>query len=176
MRVRKCLSVFILLLPFLVASEGEASILSQQYTSSWVSPDFFPLGTTLFRIGAVENETGHDASFDLLRYLSDQTRQQLTTQGFREAASDNPNAVVIELRVHLYQEGSTFGRWLGGGAGAAYAVVYAAFRRGDQPVGAELLTVSVIGGGGLFSAGGEKTVLKDTANEIGKFLKGNGKE
>lgn len=175
MAIRNRLSALFLLL-FLAITTSEASVLSQQYTSSWVSSDFFPLGATSFRINYVHNETGHDSSFDILSYLSGQIRQQLSANGLKEDPSDNINAIVIELIVHLYQEGSTFGRWLGGGAGAAYAVVHATFRKRDQSIGAELLTVSVIGGGGLFSAGAEKTVLEDTAKEITSFLKGAGEK
>lgn len=172
MVIRNHLSALPALLLFLVVQVSEASALSQQYTSTWVSPEFFPLETTLFRISSVKNETGHDASFDMLNYLSGQVHQQLTKSGLKESPLDSPSAVVIELRIHLYQEGSAFGRWLGGGAGVAYAVVHATFYKRDETVSAELLTVSVIGGGGLFSAGGEKTVLKDTASEISNFLEG----
>jgi ribulose 1,5-bisphosphate synthetase/thiazole synthase len=175
MTLRNCLSGLLLL--FLLATPAsEASLLSRQYTSSWISSDFFPLGTPLFRISNVLNETGHDASFDIFSYLSDQIRQQLSASGLKEDSSDNANAVVVELSVHLYQEGSTFGRWLGGGAGVAYAVVQATFHKRGQSTGAELLTVSVIGEGGLFSAGAEKTVLEDTASVIASFLKEGGKK
>jgi hypothetical protein len=173
---RKLWSGFVLLFFLFAVPASEASMLSQQYTSRWAPSDFFPLETTAFRIGTVENETGHGASFDMLGYLTEQTRQQLTKSGFKDDGSGNPGAVVVDLRVHLYQEGSTFGRWLGGGAGAAYAVVHATFRKPGQPVGAELLTVSVIGGGGLFSAGSEKTVLEDAAHEIASFMKGEDKK
>lgn len=176
MIIRNHLSVFMLFLLFLVVHESEASMLSQQYTSHWAPSDFFPLEETSFRIGSVENVTGHDASFDMLNYLREQIRQQLTKSGFKEELSGNLNSIVIDLRLHLYQEGSTFGRWLGGGAGAAYAVVHATFRKRGQSIGAELLTVSVIGAGGLYSAGAEKTVLEDTANEIASFLKGADKK
>lgn len=171
MTSRDLWSGFVLLFFLFAVPASEASILSQQYTSQWAPSGFFPLETATFRIGAVENETGHGASYDILGYLSEQTRQQLAKGGFKEDAAGSRSAIVIDLRVHLYQEGSTFGRWLGGGAGAAYAVVHASFHKPGQPVSAELLTVSVIGGGGLFSAGSEKTVLEDAANEISAFLK-----
>ena len=167
--------IFLLLFIFSFGlQQSEASVLSQQYTSSWASPNFFPLATRLFRIVSVKNETRHDASFDILSYLGDKTRQELATRGFKESLSGDLDVINIELRIHLYQEGGTFGRWigLGGGAGAAYAVVYAAFRKSGQSVGAELLTVSVIGSGGVFSAGAEKSVLKETATEISDFLQG----
>jgi hypothetical protein len=38
-------------------------------------------------------------------------------------------------------------------------------------VGADLLAVSVIRSGGLYSVGGEKTVLEDVADEIVAFLR-----
>jgi hypothetical protein len=107
MVIRNHLSAWLLLFLCFAVPPSEASMLSQQYTSRWASPDFFPLETTLFRIGTVKNETGHDATFDMLSYLSEQTRQQLTKSGFKEDPSDNPTAIVIELRIHLYQEGST---------------------------------------------------------------------
>lgn len=175
MAIRNCLSAILVFFLFFAAPPSEASLLSQQYTSVWTASDFFPIQSPVFRIGSVKNETGHDASFDMLGYLSEQTRQQLTSQGFREDPSD-PNAIVIELRVLLFQEGSTFGRWVGAGLGVAYAVVYAAFSKQGQPPGAEMVTVSDIGGGGLFSAGAEKTVLEDAASEIAAFLKGGNKK
>lgn len=165
------LSAFLLLFLLFASPTSEASMLSRQYTSRWAPPGFFPLETTSFRIGSATNETGHYASFNILGYLSEQIRHQLVSRGFKEDTHDNPNAIVIDLRIHLYQEGSAFGRWLGGGAGAAYAVVHASFRKQEQPTGAELVTVSIIGAGGLFSAGAEKTVLEDAAHEIGAFLK-----
>ena len=166
----------LLVLLFLAIPTSEASLLSKQYTSSWVSPDFFPLGTTQFRISNVQNETGHDASFDILNHLAKQIRQELSASGLQEGSSGDANTVVVDLSVHLYQEGSVFGRWLGGGAGATYAVVQATLHKSGQSTGAELVTISAIGGGGLFSAGAEKTVLDDTATVIASFLKEGGKK
>lgn len=173
MGMRKHLWGSALFLLFLVSPVSQASLLSQEYTSSWASNGFFPVQSASFRIGSVRNETGHGASFDMPGYLQDQTRQQLTQQGFKEARPGTPATIVIDLRIHLYQEGSTFGRWLGGGSGAAYAVVYAAFRR-KGGASADLLTVSVIGGGGLFSAGAAKTVLEDAAKQVATYLKQGG--
>lgn len=171
-------SVGVLLLLFLAAPVSAASWLSRPYTSVWYSSDFFPLGTTSYRIGNVQNETGHDASFDIQNYLREQVRQQLARNGLKEKASESANAIVIELDIHLYQEGSTYGRWLGGMAskGTAYAVIHASFYKNGRTFGAELLTISVIGGGGLFSAGAEKTVLDDAAEEIATFLKNESKK
>ena len=74
--------------------------------------------------------------------------------------------------------GSPTGRilGLGGGAGAAYAVVYCAFRINGETINAELLTVSAIGSGGIFSAGAEKSVLKDSAIIVADFLQGGNKK
>lgn len=161
----------LLLLLFLAVPASEASLLSRQYTSSWISPGFFPLGTSQIHISNIQNETGHEASFDILDYLIDQTYERLPAYGLKEGSFDDDNVVLVDINVYLYQEGSTFGRWLGGGAGAAYVVIHAIFRKRGQSIGAELLTVSVIGGGGLFSAGGEKTVLEDVATVVASFLK-----
>jgi hypothetical protein len=175
-RVNRKYHVLFLLLFFLTLQESQASALSQQYTATWKPEVFFPLETTQFRIDSVKNETGHDASFDILEYLRGQTRDELTARGFEETASGNPDVIRIELRIHLYQEGGTFGRWLGGGAGAAYAVVYCAFRINGETINAELLTVSAIGSGGIFSAGAEKSVLKDSAIIVADFLQGGNKK
>jgi hypothetical protein len=155
---------------------ASGSLLSRQYTSSWVSPDFFPLETSQIQISNVQNETGHDASFDILNYLSEQIRERLSAGGLKAGSSEDANAVVVDVSVHLYQEGHTFARWLGGGAGAAYAVIQATFHKRGQPIGAELLTVSVIGAGGLYSLGAEKTVLEDAATEIVSLLQAGNKK
>jgi hypothetical protein len=160
-----------LLILLFLAIPASASLLSRQYTSSWVSSDFFPLGTSQIQITNVQNETGHDASFDILNYLSEQIRERLAASDLKAGFSEDANVVVVDISVHLYQEGHTFGRWVGGGAGVAYTVVQATFHKRGQPIGAELLTVSVIGGGGLFSLGAEKTVLEDAATEIVSLLR-----
>ena len=175
-RIKRQYYVLFLILFFLILPESHASVLSQQYTATWKSEGFFPVETTRFRIDSVKNETGHDASFDILQYLGEQTRDELTARGFVETVSGDRDVIRIELRIHLYQEGGTFGRWLGGGAGAAYAVVYCAFRIDGEVKNAELLTVSAIGGGGLFSAGAEKSVLKDSAMVIAEFLHGENRK
>lgn len=149
---------------------AEASLLSQQYTTSWASPGFFPLNVVQVYVRGVQNEAGRQASFDYAAYLAEQVRQRLSAGGMTVAGSGDANAVVVDVSIHLYQEGSAFGRWLAPGAGASYAVVQAHFRKGGQAAGADLLTVSVIGSGGVFSAGGEKTVLEDAADEIVAFL------
>jgi len=170
--------VGVLLLLFFAAPASATSWLSRPYTAVWSTSDFFPLGTTSYCIGNIQNETRHDASFDFLSYLREQVRQHLTRNGFKEDASESANAIVVELDIHLYQEGSTYGRWLGGlvSKGTAYAVVQVSFHKNGRTFGAELLTISVIGGGGLFSAGAEKTVLEDAAEEIATFLKNEGRK
>lgn len=155
---------------------ADASMLSQQYTASWASPGFFPLNGAQVYVQEVRNEADRQASFDYTAYLAEQVRQRLSAGGMTVVASGDASALVVDISIHLYQEGSAFGRWLGPGAGASYAVVQAHFRKGGQAEGADLLTVSVIASGGLFSAGGDKTVLEDTADEIVAFLQGKAKK
>jgi hypothetical protein len=167
----------LLVLLLLAIPASGASLLSDQYTSSWVSSDFFPLGSSQIQIGNVQDETGHEASFDILKYLSEQIGKRLSADGLKVASSDNANAIVVDVSVRLYQEGNIFGRWGGGGAGgAAYAVVQASFRKRDQPIGAELVTVSVIPKGGLYSLGAEKSVLQDVAEEVVSLLQAGSKK
>ena len=166
----------LLILLFIYVPASEASFLSQQYTSSWISPGFFPLGTSQIHINNIQNETGHEASFDILDYLKGEIYERLPAYGLKEGSFDDDNSILVNINVYLYQEGSTFGRWLGGGAGAAYVVIHAIFRERGQSIGAELLTVSVIKEGGLYSAGAEKTVLEDVATVVASFLQaGSGK-
>ncbi len=172
--MKRCLA-FLLLLSLCVPA-GAGSLLSTQYTASWASPDFFPLGASRVQIATVQDESGHPASFDILNYLSGRIREQIAAGGLTVASSDDAAAVVADVSVHLYQEGGTFARWLGGGLGAAYVVVQASFHKPGQPTGGELVTVSVIGGGGLFSAGAEKTVLDDAAEQVVAFLKGDARK
>jgi len=168
--------VALTLLCFVTVRAGEASLLSQQYTASWASPGFFPLGAAQVYLAGVENETGHAASYDAASYLADGIRQRLSAAGVTVVRSGDANAVVAEISIHLFQEGSAFGRWLAAGVGAAYVVVQAHFRRGGEAASADLMTVSVIGAGGLYSAGAEKTVVDDAADEIAAFLLGKAKK
>jgi hypothetical protein len=160
----------LLVLLFLAIPASGASLLSDQYTSSWVASDFFPLGAPQIQIGNVQNGTDHEASFDILNYLSEQIGKRLSAGGLKLASSDDANAVVVDLTIHLYQEGSVLGRWIGGGPGTTYAVVHATLRKRGQPIGAELVTVSVIAKGGLYSLGAEKSVLQDAAEEVVSLL------
>ena len=165
----------LLFLFFLVLPASESSLLSQQYLANWTSGGFFPLEISRVYVGSVQNETGHGASFDIERYLENQICERISPCSAK-AHSPDDKGVHVDINIYLYQEGSVFGRWLGGGAGVAYVVAHAMFRKGGQPVGAELLSVSVIQGGGLFSAGAEKTVLVDVAAAIASFLKEGGGE
>ena len=170
MRLKELLGLA--LLSFLCVSAAKASLLSDQYTVSWAAPDFFPLNGAQIYVRNVENETGHSASFDAATYLTQQIRQRLSEGGATMLQSTDANAVIVEVSIHLFQEGSAFGRWLAPGAGTAYAVVRAHFRKDGHSAGADLLTVSVIAAGGLYSLGAEKTVLEDAADEIAAFLQG----
>lgn len=169
-------SLVLLVLLFLGIHAGNASPLSQQYTASWTAPDFFPLGTSQIYVRDVRNETDHEASFDISNYVGEQIRLRLAAAGFQGRSADNSQAIVVDVSIHLYQEGGTLGRWLGGGGGAAYVVVRAAFRKGGKAIGAELMTVSAIAAGGLFSAGAEKTVLEDVADVFVAFLERRGEK
>lgn len=157
------------LLFLLSVRAAEASLLSDQYVASWVSPAFFPLNAEV-QVRGVRNDAGSQASFDYAAYLAEQVRKRLSASGISIVESGGANAVVVEISIHLYQEGSAFGRWLMPGAGATYAVVHAEFRKAGRAVGADLLAVSVIPAGGLYSLGGEKTVLDDVADQIVAFL------
>lgn len=140
------------------------SLLSTRYTAAWSSPAFLPTGQTRFVLGNVLDDTGRPVSFEIAPYLREQLRQRLTKAGFSESGS--ADAVRIDVSIRLYQEGSTFARWAGGGA--AYCVAHAHLRRGAAE--AELVVTSVLSGGGLFSVGAEKTVLEDVAHEIAARL------
>lgn len=163
----------LLLLAFAFSAHGTSS-LSRVYTAGWAAPHFFPLGTTRVHVYPVKDETGHEATFDVPGYLADRIRRRLAREGFEEGTR-GPGTVDVEVRLQLYQEGSTFGRWAGEGAGIAYAVVRATFREPRRAAEAEVLTVSVIGVGGFFSAGAEKSVLDDVAETIASYLKGPGR-
>lgn len=164
-------SLVLLLLSILAVSASRASLLSQQYTASWIAQDFYPISTSRIYINNIQNETGHEASFDFLSYLKEQIYEHLSEESLKKASSGGMNVIHVDINVYLYQEGSTFGRWLSPGAGATYVVSHAIFHKNGQSIGAELLTVSVIAGGGLFSAGGEKSVLNDVAAVVASFLK-----
>jgi hypothetical protein len=121
----------------------------------------------------VLDDTGRAASFDITSYVRDQLRQLLLKEGFSEARDHaGADSVRIDLSIRLFQEGGTFGRWVGiGGAGAAYCVAYAVLRKGNGDQSAEVVVTSALTHGGLFSAGAEKTVLDDIAAEIVELLK-----
>lgn len=155
---------------FLSLRAAEASLLSERYVASWAPPGFFPLNAQV-QVRAIQNEAGGQASFDPAAYLAEQIRQRLSVGGITIVESGAANAVVVDIIVHLYQQGSAFGRWLLPSGGATYAVVQAEFRKPGQAVAADLLAVSVIGSGGLYSLGAEKTVLEDVADEIVAFLR-----
>jgi hypothetical protein len=147
---------------------GAQSVLSiKPYTAVWSSPGFLPTGPTTFLLSDVRNETGRAASFDATGYLRDQLRQRLLKEGFSESSARD--SLRIDVSIRLFQEGAMFGRWLGGGAGAAYCVAYAELGK-DQAKGAEAVVTSAITHGGVLSAGAEKTVLEDIAAEIVRLL------
>lgn len=157
-----------------VAIEVRAeSLLSiKPYAAVWSSPGFLPTGLTGFVLGDVLDDTGRAASFDISGYLRDQLRQQLLKEGFSETHDrGSADSIRIDLSIRLFQEGGTFGRWLPGHAGAAYCVAYAELRKGNRGQGAEVVVTSALTQGGLFSAGAEKTVLNDIAEEIVLLLK-----
>jgi len=79
---------------FLALPASGASVLSKQYTSTWVAPDFLPLGTSQVRIGQVQNERDREPSVDVVNYsfrlASWACREQDTFQRHRN-----------ELRYHI---------------------------------------------------------------------------
>lgn len=158
------------LLFLLSVRAAEASLLSERYAASWAPAGFFPLNDTPVQVLVIRSEARAQASFDYAAYLAEQVRQRLSARGIRVVESAGTNVVVVDIAIHLYQEGSALGRWLLPGGGATYAVVQAEFRKAGEPVGADLLSVSVIASAGLYSVGGEKTVLEDVADEIVAFL------
>lgn len=166
----KCRAILLVLF-FLAQAASGGSLLSKQYKSTWVAADFLPLGTSQVRIGQIRYESEHEPSFGLKNYLTEQIQHELSSAGLKAASTGDDGAVVVDITVHLYQEGSTLGRWLGGGRGAAYAVVRATYHKAGQPASADLLSLSVIPAGGLYSLGAEKTVLQDVAEDIVSVLK-----
>lgn len=168
MRILRSRWAGVALLFLLGVRAADASLLSDQYVASWASPGFFPLSAEV-QVRGVQNDAGSQASFDYAVYLAEQVRQRLSASGISIVESGAADAVAVEITIHLYQEGSAFGRWVMPGAGATYAVVRAAFRKPGEAAGADLLAVSVIRAGGLYSLGGEKTVLDDVADQIVSF-------
>lgn len=152
-------------------ASAESLLSSKPYTAVWSRPGFLPAVTTSFVIGEVVNDTGRSASFDVAGYFRDQLRQELLKEGFAEAGE---SPVRIDVSIRLFQEGGTFGRWAGlpgSGAGAAYCVAHAEFRRRREAKGAEVVVTTAITGGGLFSLGAERTVVNDIVDEIVALLK-----
>lgn len=150
------------------AEVSAQSLLSiKPYTAIWSSPGFLPAGRSPFLLGHVLDDTGRPASFDVAGHLRDQLREQLLKEGFSETSDGD--YLRIDVSIRLFQEGGTFGRWMGGGAGTAYCVAYADLRK-QQRAGAEIVVISAITHGGLLSAGAEKTVIEDIAAEIVRLL------
>ena len=157
------------LLFLLSVRAAEASLLSERYVASWAPAGFFPVKARV-QLRGIQNQAGGEASFDYTAYLAEQVRQRLSVGGITVVDSAGDDAVIVDITIHLYRQGSAFGRWLLPGAGATYAVVQAELRKPGQAMAADLLAVSVIGSGGLYSIGAEKTVLEDVADEIVAFL------
>jgi hypothetical protein len=152
---------------------AESLLSIKPYTAVWSSPGFLPTGLTGFLLGDVLDDTGRTASFDIRGHLRDQLRQLLLKEGFSETQDrGSADSIRIDLSIRLFQEGGAFGRWLPGGVvGAAYCVAYVELRKGNRGQGAEVVMTSALTQGGLFSAGAEKTVLNDIAEEIVLLLK-----
>ena len=174
MTTRRSRVLGLALLFLLGVRAAEASLLSERYVASWAPAGFFPLSAFAVQVRGIQNEAGARASFDYAAYLAAQVRQRLSASAVSIVESGGAHAVAVQITIHLYQEGSAFGRWLLPGAGATYAVVRAELRKPGQAVGADLLAVSVIRSGGVYSIGGEKAVLDDVADEIVAFVRAGG--
>jgi len=134
----------------------------------------------IFEVLPVLNETGKHFEFDVANVLTNKIKGNLQDIGYviGKGTDKLENTLVIKNSLIIYEPGSVGKRWLLPGWGkTACTVETALIDKKTGEVICELFTVEAVGGGGLFSSGADKYILKMVAdgivNEIDKTIQGD---
>jgi hypothetical protein len=132
-------------------------------------------------VPAVANDTGKtfEGNFSVEEEFTESLRTRLGDQGFRLCKEGEFGDGVLQVKTSMvaYEPGSAFKRWLLPGLGASRCTVKVALLdRKTGKVLSEFVETGNIGGGGLFSIGGDRAVLgmvaKKCAADVAKLVKG----
>lgn len=126
-----------------------------------------------FEVGPVTNDTGKTYDFDIAGELGNQIRSHLESKGYTVASGSGgtDDALIIRSSITSYEPGNAFKRWLAPGAGKTQATVLTSLvdKRTGATVG-EMLSAEAVGGGGLYTVGADRWILKAIAEGVVKQI------
>ena len=123
----------------------------------------------MFEVPPVSNETGKTFEFDVANELTQQIKLLLNEKGYtiNNENEIQDNILTITNSLIVYEPGNAVKRWLLPGAGATKTIVKTSLidKKSGEIIG-EMLTTKQISGGGLYSVGADKSILKTVAEGI----------
>jgi hypothetical protein len=137
----------------------------------WIVEGISLKGHTQVVLNPVTNDTGETFEFDVTKTMTDALTSELVEAGLEilkpEEAQGKKDVVKLNNSLVFYTGGGVGGRWLGFGGGAAVCILRTYLIEPDtEDILGEIIVARQVSGGGLFSAGAEKSVPKHTAEEL----------
>ncbi|MGI9318927.1 MAG: hypothetical protein ACR2QW_16485 [bacterium] len=142
---------------------------------AWMAEGASIKGQTRVVLYSLSNDTGETLDVEVVQAISETIRNRLIEDGFEIVSSDDTvsqqNTFTLKTSVIFCPPGSVSGRWVGFGAGAAVCIIrsYLLKPESKDPIG-EIIVVKQVEGGGIFSAGAEKSVARKIAKDLVKEI------
>jgi hypothetical protein len=127
----------------------------------------------------VMNKTGETFELDVTAELTHYLKSRFRDKGYMivEGSEAQGSTLVVKSSILAYKPGSASKRWLFPGAGATQLTVKTLLidEKTGETIG-EMVTAESVAGGGLFSVGADKSILKVVAKAIVDYIDKRAKE
>lgn len=130
------------------------------------------LGSRRFSVANVTANNPGAEDMSAARDLQENLISKLTALGVLASTNEaTEHTVVVDCRIMKYASGSVAGRWIGGRVGAADIIVRVTLSDNVTHVLlGDMVSIQEVRGGGLFSIGAEKAIIRDAAEEIARGI------
>ena len=136
----------------------------------WLADDVSLAGHKQVVVHPVSNDTGEKFEFEVANIMTETIRNELIEAGLEvldpNTSQEENQMIVMENSLIFYTPGNISGRWVGFGGGASICILrtYLMDNKTDEVIG-EIIVAKQVSGGGLFSAGAEKSIPVKTAKK-----------
>ncbi len=122
----------------------------------------------------VNNDTAKTFEFDVVGLIRENIEKELAEAQFQvlSVPSDAADMMLVRANLTLYEPGSAASRWLAPHTGATKCVLRVRLvdAASKQLIG-DMVVAKYVGAGGLFTAGADKTVLENAAEELATAIR-----
>jgi hypothetical protein len=137
----------------------------------YVEPEAATKPYSMLVLAEVKNNTGADVPDEILQRTAQRLANSLRESGYTVSATkpagDAQEYLLLDAKMLRYEGGSTFGRWIGFGAGTAVCGLEVGLIDGrtGRTVG-DMAATQKIEGGGLYSLGAGNYIVDHCADSV----------